>query len=64
MRGRDQTKGALPAAHVFEARMFKNLDMYVDRLELQELGLTQEEIEGYFAFFALNYIGSEDDRIN
>lgn len=65
MRGRDQLKPAFPAAPFSgDTKMFQDLDIYVDRIELEQLGLTDEEIEGYFAFFALNYLGSKDDRIN
>lgn len=44
--------------------MFKDLDLYTDRLELEELGLTEEEIEGYFGFFAQNFTEVSNDAVN
>lgn len=35
--------------------MFENFDVYVDLKSLQDLGLTDEEIEGYFLFFQNTY---------
>lgn len=46
---------------------FQDFDLYVDRFELEQLGLTEEEIEGYFSFFAENFgsfMEADDVRIN
>jgi len=31
--------------------MFENLDLLTDRFELEEMGLTAEEVDGYVIFF-------------
>ena len=41
--------------------MFENIDIYTDRLELEKLGLSDEEIEGYFELFVFNFKRSEDE---
>jgi hypothetical protein len=42
--------------------MFEDIDLWIDRVELEELGLTEEEIAGYFLFFC-NAYGGENDRV-
>lgn len=41
--------------------MFKQIELWLDRMELEWLGLEDDEIEGYFAFFYDN--GSNDEWI-
>lgn len=31
--------------------MFENIELYLDIIELRNLGLTDEDIEGYISFF-------------
>jgi len=45
----------LQVAEAPEAPMFENIDIELDRLELEDLGLTEEEIAGYFLFFCDAY---------
>jgi hypothetical protein len=35
--------------------MFENIDLYLDIKDLKNLGLNDEEIEGYLLFFESNY---------
>ena len=43
--------------------MFDNIDLELDREDLERLGLTEEEIAGYFLFFCEAY-GSTDEWTN
>lgn len=44
--------------------MFELIDLELDRIELEQLGLTEEEIAGYFLFFMDAYTGGPNDWSN